>query len=339
MGKKMRMPSLFKNKDTTRPFSWHWPSCKQPMTHSFRVNGDNTDHMFKTVNSVYYDAGDMVTTPDSLFTNSSESASFSTVSDQDSTGESLEMVIRGMKSERLFFEPGATNSILEKSKDNDNGFLFKESVVMAMESDDPYVDFRTSMEEMVEAHGLKDWEYLEELLVWYLKVNGKKNHGFIVGAFVDLLVGLASSPSSSSSSTKSPSFCSLKEEGGRLPTSGRTAFGPCVSLYSSVKDNLIESARELHSLACYCFAKKIEIVEIRVVVCVTLLITSSGSIFASSSSSSSSSVGGGGGVVVVCKPYKSDFWARNFDSGVGQRFALGAPECRYKLIEYLIVSG
>ncbi|KAF9609930.1 hypothetical protein IFM89_019333 [Coptis chinensis] len=105
------------------------------------------------------------------------------------------------------------------------------------------------------------------------------------------------------------------------------------------KDNLIESDGELHSLACYCFAKKIAIVKIRVVVCVTSLITSSGSISASSSSSSSSSVSGGGGVVVVRKPFKSDFWARNFDGGVGQQFALGAPEFRCKLIEYSIVSG
>ncbi|KAJ8505046.1 hypothetical protein OPV22_005932 [Ensete ventricosum] len=38
-----------------------------------------------------------------------------------------------------------------------------------MESEDPYRDFRRSMEEMVAAHGLNDWERLEELLVWYLK--------------------------------------------------------------------------------------------------------------------------------------------------------------------------
>lgn len=63
---------------------------------------------------------------------------------------------------------------------------------MAMESQDPYGDFRRSMEEMVAAHGMKRWDHLEELLVWYLRVNGKKNHGFIVGAFVDLLVALAS---------------------------------------------------------------------------------------------------------------------------------------------------
>jgi uncharacterized protein (TIGR01568 family) len=87
-----------------------------------------------------------------------------------------------------------------------------------MESEDPYVDFRRSMEEMVESHGLKDWDCLEELLGWYLKVNGKKNHGYIVGAFVDLLVGIAAASCSDSTSFSSavssfsPSspLCSLK---------------------------------------------------------------------------------------------------------------------------------
>ncbi|KAG0487464.1 hypothetical protein HPP92_009559 [Vanilla planifolia] len=37
-------------------------------------------------------------------------------------------------------------------------------------------------------------------LVWYLRANGKKTHGFIFGAFVDLLVDLSSSSPFSSSS-------------------------------------------------------------------------------------------------------------------------------------------
>ncbi|KAF8403350.1 hypothetical protein HHK36_011452 [Tetracentron sinense] len=185
MGKKMKLPSIFKNKET-KP-SWQWPSCNHPKTLSFRAS----DPMFKTVNSVYFNVSDAVATPESWFTNSSESGSFSTVSEE-SGGEALEMVIRGLRSERLFFEPGDTNSILEEAKVS--GFpLFKESVVLAMESKDPYEDFRRSMEEMVEAHGLKDWECLEDLLDWYLRVNGKKTHGFIVGAFIDLLVDLGSS--------------------------------------------------------------------------------------------------------------------------------------------------
>ena len=196
------LPSLFKAKET-RQLPWQWPSsCKHPKTLSFRAGDD----MFKTVNSVFFDlavdgGGD---TPESWFTNTSGSASFSTAAEEEEEeygGEAV--VLGGVRSERLFFEPGKgkSSSILEeeeKEKEkggvvgNDDVHPFKESVVLAMESEDPYVDFKKSMEEMVESHGLKDWDCLEELLGWYLRVNGKKNHGFIVGAFVDLLVGLAS---------------------------------------------------------------------------------------------------------------------------------------------------
>lgn len=200
--------SLFKNKDTKLQ-PWQWPSCKHPKTHSFRADRGR-EEIFKTINSVFFDPIDSVATPESWFTNSSNSASFSTESDESCGDQSLETVIRGVRSERLFFEPDDTNSILEEAKAN--GFPFKESLVMAMESDDPYEDFRKSMEEMVVSHGLKDWKCLEELLSWYLRVNGKKTHGFIVGAFVDLLVGLATATSSSSSSPpscdQSAAFCS-----------------------------------------------------------------------------------------------------------------------------------
>ncbi|PON68684.1 Ovate protein family, C-terminal [Trema orientale] len=212
----MKLPTfLFKsnnqsNKHNNSPWR-QWPSCKHPKTLSFRVSED----MFRTVNSVFFDPNDVVVsataaavdTPESWFTNSSESASFSTESEEYYAGESLETVVRAARSERLFFEPGTdTSSILEKTNpDAGDGECaascggsgagelspYKESVVLAMESDDPYADFRRSMEEMVEMHGVKDWECLEELLGWYLRVNGKNNHGFIVGAFVDLLVDLA----------------------------------------------------------------------------------------------------------------------------------------------------
>lgn len=194
MGKKMKLPSLFKNKETVH--QWQWPSCKHPKTLSFRAGDD----MFKTVNSVFFDPSDGVQTPESLFTSSSESRSFSSESECTGGDQSLEMIIRGVRSERLFFDPGNTSSILEEAKTGEE-LPFKESVVLAMESEDPHVDFKRSMEEMVESHGLKDWEGLEELLGWYLKMNGQINHGFIVGAFVDLLVGLGSAPFPSDSTT------------------------------------------------------------------------------------------------------------------------------------------
>jgi uncharacterized protein (TIGR01568 family) len=78
--------------------------------------------------------------------------------------------------------------------------LVEESVAVALDSEDPFGDFRASMREMVAAHGLRDWPALHEMLLWYLRINGKHNHALIVGAFVDLLVGLATSSSSSSAS-------------------------------------------------------------------------------------------------------------------------------------------
>ncbi|KAJ6698414.1 TRANSCRIPTION REPRESSOR OFP7-RELATED [Salix purpurea] len=206
MGKKMKLPFLSKmntNTDQSTKPSWPWPAyCHQPRTLSFSFRAG--DGMFKTISSAFLDAtnNDVVdSTPESWFTDSCESASFSTASDdQSGAGDPIETVIKGLRSERLFFEPGETNSILEEAKAGEE-FPFKESVVLSMESQDPHLDFKKSMEEMVEAHGLADWEGLEELLSCYLKVNGKSNHGYIVSAFVDLLAGFASSSSSSSSST------------------------------------------------------------------------------------------------------------------------------------------
>ncbi|XP_050226763.1 transcription repressor OFP15 [Mercurialis annua] len=230
MGKKLKLPFLSKmNSNSSADFSaaniyvsWPWPTyCQQPKTLSFR-----TENMFKTLNSAYFEASlDVVNdtkpaaTESNCFTNSSESqsASFSTESDDHDelgSGESIESVIKGLRSERLFFKPEETSSILEETKSKSTEtepeeetegesllFPFKESVVLSMDSQDPYEDYKKSMEEMVEAHGLKDWESLEELLSCYLKVNGKNNHGYIIGAFVDLLVNLAFNSSSSSSSS------------------------------------------------------------------------------------------------------------------------------------------
>lgn len=171
MSKKMKIiPSIFKNKQGNNP--WQWPSCKHPKTLSFRAHDDD---LFPTSDD------------ESLTTKNSSSNCDET--------RSLEMMISTVRmSGRLFFEPeGTTSSIVSKGSKSNKRPPFKDSVAMALESDDPYLDFKRSMEEMVESDEelLKDWDCLEELLLWYLKMNGKINHRFIVGAFVDLLVGFA----------------------------------------------------------------------------------------------------------------------------------------------------
>lgn len=206
MTKKMKLPSIFKTK-ADQMNAWQWPSCAHAKTLSFRA--DAGAGIFKTVNSVYLDPAavdDGVDTPESCFTNTSESASFSTGESDDER-----IIVTGVRSDRLFFDRADTSSSIaaaaaaatppENQENHEEEAPFAASVVMAMDSDDPYADFKKSMEEMVESQGMRDWESLQELLGWYLKMNGKANHGFIVGAFVDLLIQLTSSSSSSSSSS------------------------------------------------------------------------------------------------------------------------------------------
>lgn len=48
------------------------------------------------------------------------------------------------------------------------------------------------MEEMVEAHQLREWAQFQELLHCYLRLNESKTHKVIVLAFVDLLMHMIS---------------------------------------------------------------------------------------------------------------------------------------------------
>ncbi|KAG5052478.1 hypothetical protein JHK87_004676 [Glycine soja] len=223
------------------PSSWAWPSCHQPKTLSFRVtatntnnnkNNDDDDNNMREINLALVSQ-----TPESFFTESPDSASFSTTSELSRGVDPIETVIRGLRSDRLFFDRDDASFMLE-GKPTTTSHLepFKNSVVLTMDSEDPHVDFRKSMEEMVETLGVEDWESLEDLLCWYLQANAKSNHEYIIGAFVDLLFYLAvpnspcsqdfehshSRPSSplsfySSSSSSSPSSscstrCNIKGE-------------------------------------------------------------------------------------------------------------------------------
>lgn len=101
-------------------------------------------------------------------------------------------------SERFFFEPsGDTRCILKAAAPKKRQ---TEITAVEMESENPYVDFRTSMEEMVGlayGSGEINWEFLEMLLDSYLSVNAGGMHDLILAAFVDLLLHLACSCSCS----------------------------------------------------------------------------------------------------------------------------------------------
>ncbi|KEH23782.1 putative transcription factor OFP family [Medicago truncatula] len=129
-------------------------------------------------------------------------------------------------SNRFFFSsPGRSNSIVESTPSsfsssssllvstvpapandsNKKKTVFNGSVAVPTYSPDPYMDFRRSMQEMVEAQPelMKDvksnWETLHELLLSYLAINPNNTHKFILDAFSDLIVTLMSFSSSSSS--------------------------------------------------------------------------------------------------------------------------------------------
>ncbi|PON80057.1 Ovate protein family, C-terminal [Parasponia andersonii] len=121
-------------------------------------------------------------------------------------------------SRRFFFSsPGMSNSIIESTPDhNHHNHQAKPpppiagkgitpaakragGVEVPKYSVDPYVDFRRSMQEMMEARdvnvdGRTDLEYLHELLLCFLALNPKDTHKFIISAFTDIVVTLLSTP-------------------------------------------------------------------------------------------------------------------------------------------------
>lgn len=71
-----------------------------------------------------------------------------------------------------------------------------ESIAVLKYSPNPYWDFRISMQEMVDAHNLTDWHCLQEMLLCYLRLNKKKTHKLILGAFADLVINIIAKTSS-----------------------------------------------------------------------------------------------------------------------------------------------
>ncbi|KAI5019293.1 hypothetical protein ZWY2020_044181 [Hordeum vulgare] len=226
MVKKQPLSSLFcpansANKDTppsspstptATPQAWMWPSC-HPTAHSFRSPSASAAAA-KNAASHFLDSAES-----SSLTNSSArihhdcAASESISTESEASGAAAEdmadAIVRGLRSDRLRFEPRAlSSSILEKKPPpapaHGHGaaaaMSFGGGVAVAFESADPYRDFRSSMEEMMTAHGGGDWDWLEKMLGWYLRANGKGTHAAIVSAFVDLVVTTNASCSSGHSS-------------------------------------------------------------------------------------------------------------------------------------------
>ncbi|XP_073060262.1 transcription repressor OFP16-like [Primulina eburnea] len=136
---------------------------------------------------------------------------YDSTADSDTESTSTPDFATAFASQRFFFSsPGPSNSIIDSSSSlastsfstssnpPENPAIFGGSIAVPTYSPDPFMDFRRSMQEMVEARELHDvdenWDYLHELLMCYLSLNPKSTHKFIVAAFADLLVSLLKAP-------------------------------------------------------------------------------------------------------------------------------------------------
>lgn len=77
------------------------------------------------------------------------------------------------------------------------GKIDSESVAVEKESDDPYLDFRQSMLQMILENEIYSKEDLRELLTCFLQLNSPYHHGIIVRAFTEIWNGVFSVRSSS----------------------------------------------------------------------------------------------------------------------------------------------
>ncbi|KAK9666180.1 hypothetical protein RND81_14G167100 [Saponaria officinalis] len=84
----------------------------------------------------------------------------------------------------------------DQEKDGKSGIPdgIEDCIAVLTVSPNPYEEFRRSMQGMLDArvrHNQRvDWDFMEELLFCYLRLNEKKQYKFILSAFVDLVVHL-----------------------------------------------------------------------------------------------------------------------------------------------------
>ncbi|XBI72605.1 hypothetical protein VPH35_066526 [Triticum aestivum] len=185
----------FREEERRRPCRTAAAVSRSPAAAARLIHG-GAGEMYKTVNSVYQ--LDYISADGSCFDDEEEEEEgqgvlelddddgFSTTTASEEWSEAVIRSLGRTSTDRFFVDPPgpASNSILALSPGKQSAAqadeaeekpqsepiastsLVEESVAVAVDSEDPYGDFRASMEEMVAAHGLRGWEALEELLVW-----------------------------------------------------------------------------------------------------------------------------------------------------------------------------
>ncbi|VAI41871.1 unnamed protein product [Triticum turgidum subsp. durum] len=90
--------------------------------------------------------------------------------------------------------PSLSNSVKEDTGEARPGDDTSDDAAIVLFSMDPYTDFRRSMQNMIKMHHGQesqslDWDFLEELLFYYLQLNDQSVHRHILKAFADLTAG------------------------------------------------------------------------------------------------------------------------------------------------------
>ncbi|KAG8051469.1 hypothetical protein GUJ93_ZPchr0001g30549 [Zizania palustris] len=90
--------------------------------------------------------------------------------------------------------PRSESAAQDVVRETNSGDENDNSTAIMLFSMDPYADFRRSMQNLIEMHHGQesqplDWDFLEELLFYYLQLNDQSAHKYILKAFADLAAG------------------------------------------------------------------------------------------------------------------------------------------------------
>ncbi|XP_078431260.1 uncharacterized protein LOC144703054 [Wolffia australiana] len=188
--------------------SWLLSSCKYPRTSSFAGERNSS-----AVDDGALDSSATLADVDRFLLNNFNSLYSAREEDNDDGGTSLTEI--GGASASTSSSSSASFSAKASDAPPPPPPLAGGVAVMTF-SQDPYADFRRSLQEMVDAHHAGsdpvDWDFMEELLISYLELNDRAVHKHILLAFTDVAVsrrrrrrepaaGLTSSHSSQSTDT------------------------------------------------------------------------------------------------------------------------------------------
>ncbi|KAL5729303.1 hypothetical protein ACHQM5_002276 [Ranunculus cassubicifolius] len=201
--------------------SWILSGCKHPKTPSFAVNKNSEKTESQHAATLSDIDRFLVENFSTLYVEDGDDHKKKKKEEEPSNGfhyespKFIDPVPEIRSSSRFFISPRTSSSLVDEFRSKSSAStsseaktsealgssaevkgvpLIDESIAVLTYSSDPYDDFRQSMEEMIEARLTQnesiDWDFMEDLLFCYLKLNDKKSYRYILGAFVDLTAGM-----------------------------------------------------------------------------------------------------------------------------------------------------